>query len=648
MTRIFPGFRKVASAWAARLLPHRGYLEAMHRGNALLDLNQPEAALSSYDHALRLKPDSPEAFYKRGNSLLSLKRPEEALASYDCALRFKPEYADAHYNRGLALQSLQRSGEAVASYELALSFKPDDAEALNNHGNALVDLRRLEDALASYDRALSIKPDYEDALYNRGSALRELQRSEEAARSFARLLEIAPDYPYAKGHLLGAKMSCCDWEQIEHLTATIEQDIQAGKKSVEPFGYLGIADSARNAGLCAEIYAPNSPPPQNRPWAGKRHGNSRIRIGYLSGEFRDHATSYLIARLFELHDRNRFELFAFDSGWDDRSEIRARINNAFGEIIDVARLPDFEAAAAIRRRKIDILVDLNGYCGQGRQGLLSFKPCPVQVNYLGFPGTVGADYMDYILADSQVIPPDHREFYTEKVVYLPDTYQVNDSERKIDDHMPSRAESRLPETGFIFCCFNNNSKITPDVFDIWMRLLTNVAGSVLWLFESNAAATRNLRREAERRGIAPERLIFAPRTKVGQHLARHRLADLFLDTLPYNAHTTASDALWAGLPVLTCMGGTFPGRVGGSLLHAVGLPELITHSLESYEALALRLATTPGMLAEIRSRLARHRTTHPLFNTDRFRRHIECAYVEMWERYERGEPPQAFAVRRIE
>jgi predicted O-linked N-acetylglucosamine transferase (SPINDLY family) len=297
--------------------------------------------------------------------------------------------------------------------------------------------------------------------------------------------------------------------------------------------------------------------------------------------------------------------------------------------------------------EVDIAIDLKGYTTDSRPGILAFRFAPVQVNFLGYPGTMGADYMDYILADQQVIPPAHHAYYTEKVVYLPDTYQVNDSKRRIAECTPARSEVGLPDSGFVFCCFNNNYKITPDIFERWMRLLGHVEGSVLWLLEDNAVAARNLRREAEIRGVVPKRLVFAPRVKLDDHLARHRLADLFLDTLPINAHTTASDALWAGLPVVTCLGTTFAGRVAASVLNAVGLPELVAHSLEEYEALALKLATDAGLLVEIKAKLARNRETCALFDTDRFRRHIEAAYVTMWERYQRGEPPASFAVEAI-
>jgi predicted O-linked N-acetylglucosamine transferase (SPINDLY family) len=633
----------------AGLVLGKDYLAAAlsDRGNLLRDLGRYQDALASYDRSLELKPDEAEAFYQRGNTLLKLKRPDDALASYDRALKLSPDYADALYNCGVALQSLKRPEEALAHYDRALQLKPDDAQALNNRGNALLDLRRPDEALTSYDRALSLNPDYLEALHNRGLALLELKRPEDTMKSYSTLLELAPDYHFVKGKLLHAKMSCCDWEQLIPLTASIEKDIRAGKQSAEPFGYQAISNSPQDLRRCAEIYAAaNYPNSGVQLWTGERYNNAKVRIGYLSGEFRNQATSILMTELFELHDKNRFELVAFDNGWDDASEIRERIENAFSEIIDITRLDELEAASVIRQKKIDILINLNGYFGRDRQGVFSYRPCPVQVNYLGFPGTLGADYIDYIIADPHVIPRGHDAFYVEKIVYLPDTYQVNDSRRSIAERVPTRAEAGLPDTGFVFCCFNNSYKITPEIFDLWTRLLKNVAGSVLWLAQDNVAASRNLRREADERGVAPERVIFAPRIKLDGHLSRHRLADLFLDTLPCNAHTTASDALWAGLPVLTCMGGTFAGRVAASLLNAVGLPELATDSLDNYEKLALELAMKPAMLYDFRARLARNRYTHPLFDADRFRRHIESAYITMHDRVQQGEPPASFAVQR--
>jgi len=350
-----------------------------------------------------------------------------------------------------------------------------------------------------------------------------------------------------------------------------------------------------------------------------------------------------MAALFEQHDRSRFETIAVSLGADDRSAMRSRLKGAFDRFIDVRQHSDREVVKLMREMEIDIAVDRNGFTTGGRPGIFSLRAAPIQVNYLAYPGTIGAEHIDYLIADETVVPREHQRFYTEKVVYLPDSYLVNDSRRHIAERTPTRMEVGLPERGFVFCAFNNHYKITPRIFDLWMRLLRQVEGSVLWLLEGNATAQRNLRREAAARDIDPDRLILAPRIAPEDHLARHRLADLFLDTLPYNAHTTACDALWAGLPVLTSIGTAFPGRVAASLLRAIGLPQLITYSLEEYESRTLGLARDPVQLHEIRQSLARHRTDRPLFDTNRFRRHIEAAYIEMWERHQRGKPPAAFA-----
>jgi len=351
--------------------------------------------------------------------------------------------------------------------------------------------------------------------------------------------------------------------------------------------------------------------------------------------------------VIEQHDRARFEVTAISLGPERQDGMRARLTAAFDRFIDARNMRDREVASLLRGMEIDIAVDLQGYTKGCRPGIFARRAAPVQVNYLGYPGTMGARYMDYIIGDACLIPADHHRYYSEKVVYLPDSYQPNDSRRGIAERTPSRGELGLPETGFVFCCFNNNHKIAPRVFDIWMRLLARVEGSVLWLLEDNAAVARNLRREAALRGIAPERLVFAPRAKMEEHLARQRRADLFLDTLPYNAHVTASDALWVGLPLLTRSGDAFAARVAASLLNAVGLPDLVTTTWEDYEKLALKLATEDGLLAGIRARLAANRATHPLFDTGRIRRHLESAYVTMWERAGRGQPPESFAVRAV-
>jgi len=622
------------------------YAEALNnRGNALRDLKRHEEALASFDRALQFKPDYAEALNNRGNALRDLKRHEEALVSFDRALELKPDYAEALTNRGVALGDLKRYQEALASYDRALQLKPDYAEALNNRGNALRDLRRHEEALASYDRALQLRPDYAEALANRGNTLRDLNRPDEAARSFARLREIAPDCDYALGYMCNSQLHSCDWTYYAQHAERVVQAVEGGKKVDTPFSFLAVSQSAAAQLRCSRTYSADQYLASATPlWAGRRYQHDRIRIAYISADFREHPVSYLTAGLLEKHDRERFETIALSLRPEHKSTTGQRVKAAFNRFVDVSGTSDRDVAALMRELEVDIAVDLMGFTSDCRTGIFAHRPAPVQVNYLGFPATMGAEYIDYLIADRFVIPEEKQAYYAEKVVYLPDSFQANDDQRKISETVPTRLEAGLPESGFVFCSFNNSYKINPPVFEVWMRLLKTVAGSVLWLVAGHDSIKNNLRREAEERGVEPSRLVFAPRLPYADHLARFQLADLFLDTLPFNAGTTASDALWAGVPVLTCAGEAFASRMAGSLLNAVGLLELITYSMEEYEALALKLATTPAMLSDMKARLARNRTTHPLFDTDRFRRHIESAYVTMWERVQRGELPESFAV----
>lgn len=597
------------------------------------------------DRALGINPQSAEAHSNRGNVLLAQLRFDEARASYERALAIKPDIVATLYNRGSALKALRRYDEALASYDRALTLQPDFAEALNNRGGVLRELGRFDEALASYDRALAINPAFVDVLQNRGVALSLLGRHEEAKKDLERALELDPDLLSARATLLHSRMHLGDWQDYESESRRVIADIRAGKHGATPFAFLGISESAQDQLSCARTWVRGQSPASSVGiWKGERYRHDRIRVAYVSAAFHAHPLGYLMAGLFERHDRNRFETIAVSLGPDTADTMRTRLKAAFERFVDVRGQSDHDVARLIREMEVDIAVDRTGFTTGARTGIFALRPAPVQVNYLAYPGTMGMDCIDYIVADRVVIPPEHQAWYTEKVVYLPDSYLVNDSKRQIAEDTPTRAAAGLPERGFVFCSFNNNFKITPAVFAVWMRLLRQVDGSVLWLLEGNAAAPRNLRREAAMHGIAPERLVFAPRIEVADHLARHRLADLFLDTLPCNAHTTASDALWAGLPVLTCLGTTFAGRVAASLLQAIGLPELITHSHDEYAALALQLARDETRLFELKRTLAANRDRFPLFDTDRFRRHIEAAYMEMWERCQRGLPPAAFAV----
>jgi protein O-GlcNAc transferase len=604
-----------------------------------------EEALVQYACVLQLQPDHAETHINRGATLRELNRYRDALAAFDKALALRPDHTGAHFGRGVVLGDMNRTEEALASYHRVLLLQPAHVEALNNQGVMFRHIRREAQALDSFGKALAIDPAHVSSRFNRGHLLLELKQMDEAIEDFAEVVRLAPDYDYAQSHLLHAKMSCCQWHDAADHWRIISELTRQGKRDMHPYYCLGMTYAPDFQKRCAETYVRNEfPEIAPRQIAVKPNNSGRIRLGYLAGEFRRQATSILLVELIEKHDTGRFDVFAFDNGWDDDSPIRKRLARSFAEIVDISHMDDNEAASKVMCKKIDILINLNGYFGLGRTGVFSRRPAPLQVNWLGFPGTMGAPYMDYIIGDATVIPAGHESYYSEKVVRLPDSYQSNDSKRAIAESTPTRAEAGLPESAFVFCCFNNNFKITPEVFDSWMRLLTGVAHSVLWLLEDNPAASRNLRFEASVRGVSPDSLIFAPRVDLPEHLARHRLADLFLDTLPHNAHTTASDALWAGLPLITCMGTTFAGRVAASLLKAVGLPELITQSMTDYETLALKLATTPDLLGDFRSRLARNRLTSPLFDTDRFCSHIESAYTTMYERCSRGQSPQSFNV----
>ena len=617
-------------------------------GNVLLELQRPAEALVAYDRAIGMQAPAYAALLNRGNALRDLGRPEDALASYDEALRAEPENADALCNRGNALRDLNRIEEAINSYDRALAASEMHADALCNRGAARRDIGQLADAGADLEKALAINPAHKIALNNLGDVLAELGRHADAAAVFDRLRAIDPDFDYLAGYAHHARLRACDWSDFDKRTQALLDAVRKGRPAAVPFSFLAVSDLPQDQLRCAQIHAGHRYPPRPPLWTGERYGHDRIRLAYLSAEFHDHATMRLAAGLFERHDRELFEVAALSYGPEREDAMRARVRGAFDQFIDVRGRSDREIAQTLRDMEIDIAIDLKGYTQEARPGILALRPAPVQVSYLGFPGTLGAAYVDYVIADRIVIPPADACHYAEKVVYLPDTYQVNDRDRKIGRDVPTRAQAGLPERGFVFCCFNNSFKITPRVFDVWMRLLRQVDSSVLWLYEDNADAARNLRAEAVRRGIAEDRLVFAARAAPDEHLARHALADLCLDTLPYNAHTTASDALWAGLPVLTCAGTTFAGRVAASLLQAVGMSELITSDLAAYEARVLALARNPGELDTIRAKLKANIRTHPLFDTDRFTRHMETAFVSMWERAERAEPPESFAVEAIE
>lgn len=612
-----------------------------NRGAALRKLQRLAEALASLDRALALAPNDAGVHNDRGNVLNDLERFDDALASYDRA----PGIAGACYNRGNVLTRLDRLEEAIASYDKAIALRPGYAEAYNNRGTALLRLRDHEAALASIDKAIQHKGDDAAAYANRGKVLSMLARYDEAFAAFDKAVALKPDEADIEGYRLHVKSHLCDWADFDAECDQLIGSIRNRNATTPPFMFCNIPSSAADQLLCATRWtAKNHPPSENQRWRGERYDHDRIRIGYFSSDFCNHATAALMAGMFECHDRSKFETVAISWSPNDPTEMRRRLEASFDRFVEVRDIKDDGLADLIRRLEIDILVDLKGFTGGSRTRVLGRRPAPIQVNYLGYPGTLGAPFIDYIIADRTVIPDHHREFYSEKVVALPGSYQANDDKRVIADRVFTRSEVGLAPAGFVFCCFNNNHKITPDMFDRWMRILGRVEGSMLWLLEGNAYAAANLRKEAVARGVAAERLVFAPRMSLPDHLARHRLAGLFLDSTPYNAHTTTSDALWAGLPVLTILGDTFASRVAASLLHAIGLPELVAESPEAYERMAVDLATDPSRLAALKTRLAANRLAAPLFDTKRFTRHIEAAYTAMHERHRAGMAPDHIVV----
>lgn len=629
---------------AIALNPH--YAEAFNnRGGALQALSEPAAALSSYDRAIALRPDYDEAHYNRGVVLQGIGHLEEALQSYARALHSSPQLVEAHYNRGIVLHQLRRFREALQAYEHALHSLPS-AATYNNRGNVLLELGGTREALESYERALQLDPRLADAHHNRGNVLQTLQHPEQALDSFTRALELNADLPWLFGSWLFGRLQLCEWSQLDAAVNELSARILQGRKATQPFVVLAVSDSLALQRRAAEIYARDSAQAIAAPAApASRAADGVIRLGYYSADFRHHAMAQLMVGVFELHDRQRFELNAFHFGPEGHDEMTERLRGRFHRFHDVRGRSDREVAEASRELQIDIAVDLMGFTHHARPGIFSQRAAPLQLSYLGYAGTTGAPWIDYLVADPIVIPQHSRQRYSENVIYLPNSYfptsyRFNDSQLLAAQRRVSRTALGLPETAFVLCCFNSVYKITPVTFASWMRILTALPDSVLWLLSAYPAAIRNLRLQAEACGVSGARLIFAPPLPLTDHLARYRAADLFLDTLPCGAHTTASDALWMGLPVLTLAGESLAARVAASLLTAIGLPELITGTREEYEALAVALATDRERLDALRSRLAANQLSTPLFDTQLLTRHLELAYQEIVRRQRSGLAPE--------
>lgn len=620
-------------------------------------INEAAAANARGDHAaaaelcrraLQLAPEVSEAWYQLGVASGGLGKRSAALGALEKARIRTLGSPDAQNAIGLAFVALAAAREAEPCFRRAQALAPEAPDGWCNLGKLRAEQRRFAEAEALFRAASERQPDNPALHVNLGGALFEQARYDAAGDAFARALELEPQAEFVLGRFLHARAKGCDWRGFAAGVERLRADGARGARVSDPFTALALVDDpALHRRLAESWVSAHCPPRDGLPpfAAGAPLGaGGRLRIGYFSADFHDHATTWLMAGLLEQHDRERFEIVAFSFGPDHDDTMRRRVVAACDRFIDVRAESDRAVAERARALGIDIAVDLKGYTADCRPGIFAWRAAPLQVSFLGYPGTTGASYLDYVVADPVVIPPDGEAHFSEAVARMPACYQVNDSTRRIAGRAFMRDEAGLPAEAFVYCCFNSNYKILPEIFDAWMRILGRVDGSVLWLFRDNAVAESGLRRAAAERGVDPARLVFAGRLPLAEHLARLRLADLFLDTLPCNAHTTASDALWAGVPLLTRRGAAFAGRVAASLLTAVGLPELIVDQAEDYEALAIALATDRPRLAALRQRLEANLPTAPLFDTTAFTRGLEALYGKMVERRQAGLPPAALAV----
>jgi predicted O-linked N-acetylglucosamine transferase (SPINDLY family) len=617
-----------------------GFLHAFYRrGLVLQQIARPEEAIASYDRVLQIKPDHFDAHLNRAMALFSVGRHAEALPTCDQAIALKPDQAFLHLLRGDVLRALDRREEALASYDKAIAINPNDAQAHCNRGMTLL-LQHKTDAIPSFDKAIQINPDCADAYYHRGYSLRLLNRFDSAAADYKKVAALAPDFDYLPGSRLEASLQICDWSDYEALVGQIAAGLENDGYVAHPFIFMALSDSARLQRKAARAWvkyacsangALGPIAPRGRP--------EKLKIGYFSSDFHEHPVGRLLVELIEIHDRSQVEVIGFSFGGRTNDALQQRLMRAFDRFIDVRDKSSLEIAALSRSLNIDIAVDLGGHTFGNRASIFALRAAPVQVNYLGYLGTTGADYIDYIVADPVVVTPETESHYSERVIYLPDTHQVNDRNRVIADEVFTREELDLPQTGFVFCCFNSGYKISPATFAGWMRMLKAVPESVLLLYAAYEPIEANLRAQAAKQDVDPRRLVFGERLAPPEYLARYRAADLFLDTFPYTAGTTASDALWVGLPVLTLTGEAFVSRTAASLLTAIGAPELITSTRQEYEQLAIELALNPQRLAEIRAKIERNRLSCSLFDTQRFARNLESAYRAIHDRYHSGLPP---------
>jgi predicted O-linked N-acetylglucosamine transferase (SPINDLY family) len=652
--------------------PENGIIHS-NKGNVLIELKRYQDALLYYERAINLEPSYAEAYNNKGNALQGLIRYEEALKCYEDAIRLDPDYSEAYSNKGNALSALKDYKTALQLYENAIAKNSLNAQAYC--GAALIFNQRKQYALAiaCSKRTVEIAPQYIEAWLCLGLTYLQVKDYELALTAFDAVIKFdafntsawlakadleaerknyklaqhyfksVSEFDYSVDFVFGSYMQStlhmCEWKNEESMEKILIESIKNGERKALPYNVISRLDNPCLINQAMKVYAEAKLGNIKREHFSSRPQNKKIRLAYFSADFHNHPTAYLIAELFEKHDKSQFEIIGFVFGRNQPDEMRERLIRSFDEFIDVDNKTDEEIAALSREMNIDIAIDLKGFTTEGRPKIFMFGCAPIQISYLAFPGTMGLSCFDYIIADPILIPKDQQNCYVEKVIYMPNSYQVNDRNRKISENKKTRQYLGLPETGFVFCCFNNNYKITPAVFKGWINILNAVDGSILWLFGDNPEAIENLKIEFSKASLHADRLIFAGRADHADHLARYQLADLFLDTFPCNAHTTASDALWAGLPLITLIGNSFASRVAASLLSAVGLSDLICHTQEEYERMAIHFAQNSLALSNVKERLATNRFTSPLFDTTLFARDLESAYITAYENSKNGLAP---------
>jgi protein O-GlcNAc transferase len=646
---------QLAEAEAAyrRVLETENNFKALNNlGNILRALHRLDEAEQMYRGALNAQSLSPEPYCNLGLLLAEQGRLDEAIDLYQRGLALAPGMAAIHFNMGIAFGLQGDYQSACDAYRAAIHIEPDFAQAYCNLGNMLRHVGRSDEVLKAYEKALALNPNDGETLFNLASLFQACGEFELAIKRYRQAYAIIPDRGLVA--LVHQLQMACSWSDLESLSqriiATVDDARFTYEQFVDPYLFICLAKPTSPAQQlkCATAYSNHAKKIVGKPLGSERlrvKTTSKLNIGYLSCDLHPHPIAWLMAEIFESHNRNDFCVFAYSYGRDSESPIRKRIVDGVDVFRDVKQLSYRGIASQIVADEIDILVDIKGYTDQSRSELLALRPAPIQVNYLGFCGTMGADFIDYLLADDFVVPESQQPFYAEKTVYLPGCYYANDRRLEVANCSSERVELGLPSKGFVFCSFNDSKKITPRMFAIWMRLLLAVPDSVLWLLSSNSLTIRNLRLEAEKVGVASHRIVFAPRTDRPLHLARHAHADLFLDTFPYNAHTTACDALRMNVPLVTLSGEAFSSRVAGSLLQALGLDELITDNDQDYESLAFYLATTPDAYRSLREKLNAKLLTSTAFDGSVFAKNLEKAYHLMWQIYRQGRPAEAIRVR---